>query len=728
MLPPLSFRKGKNMERLYEGILDLRLCSDYARMILNAVKTENRSITYKELSLLYPFLLKNNQSSEEIYGLLYPGEVLERYRDKTEDTLQKRRALLLALAICRDVFEKEMFHGDQYASFIIRCRKEAVKDLYLKSALYILTDNRNEKETLRNELFEYPYQKPEELFYVLVLMKEEVPEAWERWKNCLNDLLGVKREKNAYMYVPIYEWIIRNCIEQIRTSRGRNMALLKAIIKLPNTFAHEKNRVYEILSQNGYKKEEIFYLNVWMLRYGIGSYSAGRRSITTVRAVEKFCIWVCSQEEEYPDDVYRLCKELIQDFKEYPVHIGGQEGILEAMHCQVQVKNVKVYLLLYELRNIRNFNWSWLHIDLRAAKYEPLLEKLGQKEFQHYVEKTLADDNFTKEELLIYLERYRRLMGTDYRTVMFQKYDDKYNRIFQKLCDRHLLDPVRLTKSILLEGAIRSDRKEIYERYLGEYVRKADSPQKMRVLSLFSKKYSAAKLKDIFQIPDFWIQTVNIRKGSWRKFEDMNFLKGKLNVGMIRQLFRWVEEAVFREMTESYVEFLLYLLKNKENKIWIPQDVGREMCKELEKYEGDASFMNYARKLYFKQEEIDAYNRRVAEERKSEAEKKKREEQQKVQDTIANLADLDEAKFLGKIRWEILGLGSSRNNAAVVKQFVQKHYIMERHVLTACSEYLTLIMKLRDLGTINAKEAIEIIKNTEVEQNDSENSAAFANL
>ena len=365
MLPPLSFRKGKNMERLYEGILDLRLCSDYAWMILNAVKTENRSITYKELSLRYPFLLENKQSSEGIYGLLYPGEVLERYRDKTEDTLQKRRALLLALAICRDVFEKEMFHGDQYASFIIRCRKEAVKDLYLKSALYILTDNRNEKETLRNELFEYPYQKPEELFYVLVLMKEEVPEAWEKWKNCLNDLLGVKREKNAYMYVPIYEWIIRNCIEQIRTSRGRNMALLKAIIKLPNTFAHEKNRVYEILSQNGYKKEEIFYLNVWMLRYGIGSYSAGRRSITTVRAVEKFCIWVCSQEEEYPDDVYRLCKELIQDFKEYPVHIGGQEGILEAMHCQVQVKNVKVYLLLYELRNIRNFNWSWLHIDLR---------------------------------------------------------------------------------------------------------------------------------------------------------------------------------------------------------------------------------------------------------------------------------------------------------------------------------------------------------------------------
>ena len=319
-------------------------------------------------------------------------------------------------------------------------------------------------------------------------------------------------------------------------------------------------------------------------------------------------------------------------------------------------------------------------------------------------------------------------MGTDYRTVMFQKYDDKYNRIFQKLCDRHLLDPVRLTKSILLEGAIRPDRKEIYERYLGEYVRKADSPQKMRVLSLFSKKYSAAKLKDIFQIPDFWIQTVNIRKGSWRKFEDMNFLKGKLNVGMIRQLFRWVEEAVFREMTESYMEFLLYLLANKENKIWIPQDVGREMCKELEKYEGDASFMNYARKLYFNQEEIDAYNRRVEEERKSVAEKKKREEQQKVQNTIANLACLDEAKFLGKIRWEILGLGSSRNNAAVVKQFVQKHYIMERHVLTACSEYLTLIMKLRDLGTINAKEAIEIIKNTEVEQNDSENSAAFANL
>ena len=250
----------------------------------------------------------------------------------------------------------------------------------------------------------------------------------------------------------------------------------------------------------------------------------------------------------------------------------------------------------------------------------------------------------------------------------------------------------------------------------------------MRILSLFTKKYSAAKLKDIFQIPDFWMQTVDIRTGSWRKFDDMNFLKEKLNAGMIMQLFCWVEEAVFREMTESYVKFLCNILSNEENKLWIPQDVGRAMCKELGKYESDGLFMDFIRKLYLTQEELEAYNRKIEEERKRADEEKKREEQQKVQNTIANLARLDEAKFLGKIRWEILGLGSSRNNAAVVKQFLQKHYITERHVLTACSEYLTLIMKLRDLGTINAKEVIEIIKNTEVEQNDSENSAAFANL
>lgn len=728
MLPLLFFRKGNNMERLYEGILDLVLCSDYAGMILNAAKPENRSVTYEELSLRYPFLLDRKQSSEGIYGLLYPGEVLERYRDKTEDTLQKRRALLLALAICRDAIEKEMFHGSQYESFCMRCRKEAGNDLYLKSALYVLTDNRKEKDALRSDLLGYPYKEPEELFYVLVLTKEEVPEIWERWRDWLNALLGAIREQNAYTYVPIYEWVIWNCIEQIRTSRGKNMALLKAIIKLPNTFAHEQSRIYEILSQNGYKKEEIFYLNVWMLRYGIGFHSAGPYSITTVRAVEKFCVWICNQEEEYPDEVYRLCKQLIQDFKEYPVHIGGREGILEAMHCRIQVKNIKVYLLLYELRDIGNFNELWLQIDLRTAKYETLLEKLGQKEFQHYVKKTLDNVHFTKEELLVYLERYRKLTGTDYRTEMFQKYDATYNGIFRKLCERHLLNPVRLTKSILSEGAVRPERKGIYEQYLGEYVRKADSPQKMKILSLFSEKYSAAKLGDIFQIHNFWMQTVDIRKGNWREFEDMNFIKGKLNAGMIMQLFRWVEEAVFREMTESYVTFLLLLLANKENKIWIPQEIGNAMCKELEKYKRDSSLMNNVRKLYFKQEEIDAYNRRIEEEQKRAAEKEKREEQQKVQDAIGNLAGLDEEQFLNKIRRQILGFDPSHSKASVVKQFVQKHYITERHVLTACSEYLKLIIQLRDSGTINSKEAIEIIKSTEVKQNGPENSTAFANL
>ena len=716
------------MDRLYEGILDRTVCSDYVWMILNAVKSENKSITYEELSAKYPFLLKDQKSREDLYGLLYPGEVLERYRDKTEDTVQKRRALLLALAVCRKVFEKEMFRGKQYINFLMRCRKNDVKDVYIQSTLFLLTDNKKEKETLLKELLEYPYEKVEALFNVLVLTKEEAPEIWERWKNRFNDLLGVKRKQSAYMYVPIYEWIIQNCTEQIRISRGRSMTLLKAIIKLSNTFAHERNRIYEILSQNGYKKEEIFYLNVWMLRYGSGSYSAGRNSITTVRAVENFCIWVCNQEEEYPDEVYRLCKELIRDFKEYPVHIGGQEGILEAMHCQVQVKNIKVYVLLYELRSIRNFNTSWLYIDLRTVKYEPLFEKLGKNEFRYYVTKTLDGNDFTKEELLIYLERYRRLMGTDYRTEMFQEYSAKYNHIFQKLCDRHLLDPVRLTKSILLEGAIRSARKEIYERYLGEYVRKADSPKKMKILSLFTKKYSAGKLKDVFQIPDFWFQTVGIGKGGWQTFDDMNFLKGNLNTRMIQQLFCWVEEAVFRDMTKSYVEFLCHLLANEENKLWISQDAGRAMCRELEKYESDGRFMNCIRKLYLTQEELEAYNRKVEEERKSIAEAKKREEQQEVQNKIANFACLDEADFLDKIKREILGFGSSRNNAVTVKQFLQKHYITEGHVLTACSEYLALVMKLKDFGTITAKEVIEIMKSTEVKQNDSENSTAFANL
>ena len=148
----------------------------------------------------------------------------------------------------------------------------------------------------------------------------------------------------------------------------------------------------------------------------------------------------------------------------------------------------------------------------------------------------------------------------------------------------------------------------------------------------------------------------------------------------------------------------------------------------MEKYESDGWCMDFIRKLYLTNEEIERYNKKVEEERRRADEEKKKKAQQKFQNTIANLVCLEEEEFLDKIRREILGFGSSRSNAAVVKQVVQKHYITERHVLTACSEYLKLIMKLRDLGTINAKEAIEIIKNTEVEQNDSENSAAFANL
>ena len=60
--------------------------------------------------------------------------------------------------------------------------------------------------------------------------------------------------------------------------------------------------------------------------------------ITWERASESFCIFICNQEKEYSEELYQLCRELIQKHRSYEIKIGGYDGILGAMKCQVTVK------------------------------------------------------------------------------------------------------------------------------------------------------------------------------------------------------------------------------------------------------------------------------------------------------------------------------------------------------------------------------------------------------
>ena len=50
---------------------------------------------------------------EKTYQLRYPGEVLERYKDRCGDNMENMRALAIALAEGREFLEADMFVGNQ---------------------------------------------------------------------------------------------------------------------------------------------------------------------------------------------------------------------------------------------------------------------------------------------------------------------------------------------------------------------------------------------------------------------------------------------------------------------------------------------------------------------------------------------------------------------------------------------------------------------------------------
>ena len=101
--------------------------------------------------------------------------------------------------------------------------------------------------------------------------------------------------------------------------------------------------------------------------------------ITWERASESFCIFICNQEKEYSEELYQLCRELIQKHRSYEIKIGGYDGILGAMKCQVTVKNSKIYALLHTYAGERQANPSWFFIPSCKTQAKKIFSLLGKR-------------------------------------------------------------------------------------------------------------------------------------------------------------------------------------------------------------------------------------------------------------------------------------------------------------------------------------------------------------
>ena len=84
------------LRKFYEQVLDVELYCQMVDLIFRLSEDPQKKKLYERLEQKALFLRKPDQELEDVYGLRYPGEVLERLGEKMTVTERQIRALGLA--------------------------------------------------------------------------------------------------------------------------------------------------------------------------------------------------------------------------------------------------------------------------------------------------------------------------------------------------------------------------------------------------------------------------------------------------------------------------------------------------------------------------------------------------------------------------------------------------------------------------------------------------------
>ena len=202
---------------------------------------------------------------KNVYQFQYLGELLERYEERFGNDIRDIRAIALAIGYSSNYIESSMIVGTQLVDFINKIKSLATNDIYLKVALY-LYDNKK-FFMYSDELFNDKYTKTEEIIFVMSIFYDRLEDFFKKNRQQIINLLGKNRNMYVFGNVRVYAWVIESLYPIINKDRKKDIAVLKALIKVPTEFQKEDTIAYKELVDNGYTREEVFYLNYLLLYY-----------------------------------------------------------------------------------------------------------------------------------------------------------------------------------------------------------------------------------------------------------------------------------------------------------------------------------------------------------------------------------------------------------------------------------------------------------------------------
>ena len=562
--------------------------------------THEQVFDFAQRCLLFD-LQRKNGSIQEKYGILYLGELLERYEERFGMPLPDLRAISLSLGFARDFLSQEMFVGSQKLDFIKKVKAQADDDIYLTVSLYLLGED--------VELLRWEYTAAEDLIFVLSL-STDFKTTFQHFAPQLLRLLAKERTMPVLGNIGLLEWLIVQTGLMPKELRAKDMALFRALCALQKSFVKPGSKSHDILLENGYTALEIAYMNMVMGK-------AGRHTLLAEKMAVQLFREAIPSEEPFAPEIYEQLTWLYTQEREFSVKYCDSHKLLDALGKDITIGHADTFAWLAGLEGLRQHIFECF--DIMDTKWDSLAVKFPEKNYEIIFGRNLQAE-MDADEIRARIARHDELTGMDY---------------VQKCCEKNLSTfPLLVQKGIIdlwpLFCANADRQTEIVEN-IGQYLQGHFTMGAYRFFEKFLEKYGMGDLSKFFDCHRVRVfDRLYEKQYSYQKaYFSLTIYRPFLNPKQHCKLLNWLQEYFFQYDAGNYTSFVKAILLDDFASALLPAEEQRALFDLVIQMQGLEAQETKALKLRYltpeeKQAEQDA-------EARAEQERKQRLEAERVQ-------------------------------------------------------------------------------------------------
>ena len=182
--------------------------------------------------------------------------------------------------------------------------------------------------------------------------------------------------------------------------------------------------------------------------------------------------------------------------------------------------------------------------------------------------------------------------------------------LFPQFVERGHLEPLELLEQYLNEVEI--PKNKIREKwfymadYLQNYIKGLSSPSSYEMFMKLITSFGISNQSSMFEIEKLLWDSIGMKSDSRNQlsFSSLDFIRPFLSVEEHQELFRIIEQHIFHEYTESYVDFLVRILSDTNNFLWFEREDAKQLFHRLEPCLTDGSDLENLRRIYLTEQEI----------------------------------------------------------------------------------------------------------------------------